>query len=85
MHVNNFRALFLLEHFFLVFLVPCQIGHSDYGAFAAKLVEVGAPPILPRKGRHDDQSHPPIHPTKVFFIFTSAPSVLLMVHRKKGA
>eukprot|EP01134_Creolimax_fragrantissima_P003790 CFRG3790T1 len=45
-------------------LVQQQTNHQQWGQFAANLIAQNAPPVMPRQGNRDDQSHPAIHPTK---------------------
>ena len=47
-------------------LVEIQTLAQGWGQFAQALIADGAPPIAPRAGRNNDESHPPIHPTKVW-------------------
>jgi len=42
-----------------------QQGHPEWGIYAQRLLDPGAGLWRnPRGGGHDDQAHPPIHPTK---------------------
>ena len=43
-------------------LISMQVEDPQWGAYAQRLVQ-GAY-VRPRNGSHDDQAHPPIHPTK---------------------
>ncbi|KNC82673.1 hypothetical protein SARC_05050 [Sphaeroforma arctica JP610] len=45
-------------------IIQQQTEHPQWGQFARNLLAQDAPPIRPRQGTHNDQSHPPIHPTK---------------------
>lgn len=44
-------------------LVAIQIINSQWGSFASRLVN-GGQFVVPRKGKKDDQAHPPIHSLK---------------------
>lgn len=53
----------------LMSLIGEHQGHSLWGGFARKLMEPAQPPqepffLWPKPGGHDDEAHPPIHPTK---------------------
>ncbi|ALC38886.1 Top3alpha [Drosophila busckii] len=50
------------KEFELAPLVQQQTGHSDWGAFAQRVIEWGP---NPRNGNKSDQAHPPIHPIKM--------------------
>jgi len=43
-------------------LVALQSGHSEWGSFAQRLLDGAF--TAPRRGKRDDQAHPPIHPLK---------------------
>ena len=45
-------------------LIRQQTGNPSWGDFARKLMEVPGEFELPRRGKNNDQAHPPIHPTK---------------------
>eukprot|EP00127_Corallochytrium_limacisporum_P004744 Clim_evm98s172 gene=Clim_evmTU98s172 len=42
-------------------LVEAQVGNSQWGSYAERVLRDG---VNPRRGNKDDQAHPPIHPTK---------------------
>eukprot|EP00919_Chromeraceae_sp_WS-2016_P050937 GHVR01120711.1.p1 GENE.GHVR01120711.1~~GHVR01120711.1.p1 ORF type:complete len:540 (-),score=90.66 GHVR01120711.1:42-1661(-) len=45
-------------------LVDMHRGHSEWGAYASRLIDQGEFQ-WPRAGSHNDEAHPPIHPVKV--------------------
>jgi DNA topoisomerase len=46
-------------------LIRQQCGNPTWGSFAEKLLDESSRSFsLPRKGKNNDQAHPPIHPTK---------------------
>jgi DNA topoisomerase-3 len=54
---------FFKEGFDLTILVEEHRSHSIWGAFASDLLDNNKF-TWPRNGGHDDQAHPPIHPTR---------------------
>lgn len=54
-------------------LVRLQTNDPRWGQFAGNLIAPGAPRITPRRGKNDDKSHPPIHPTKVCSLQAARP------------
>ncbi|RHN69971.1 putative DNA topoisomerase transcription factor interactor and regulator CCHC(Zn) family [Medicago truncatula] len=60
-------------------IVQEQQGHPEWGIYAQRLLDPGAGLWRnPRGGGHDDQAHPPIHPTK----FSAGESGWSQDHRK---
>jgi len=62
----------------LTVLIDEHKGHSVWGSFARKLLEPAQPPqepffLWPKPGGHDDEAHPPIHPTKCVELSTLDP------------
>lgn len=51
------------KNFDLRGMVELQRGDPEWGGYAAQLLDEGKF-VWPREGRNNDQSHPPIHPTK---------------------
>lgn len=52
------------EGFDLNVLIQEQVAHNVWGDYSNNLLSEGKF-LWPRKGGHDDQAHPPIHPTKM--------------------
>ena len=55
---------FFKDGFDLTTLLVEHRAHPDWGSFACRLVDEPNFFVWPRSGGHDDQAHPPIHPTK---------------------
>jgi DNA topoisomerase-3 len=55
---------FFKEGFELQTVVGEHSGHSQWGRYASDLVNLPNKFLWPKNGGHDDQAHPPIHPTK---------------------
>ncbi|KAI9102732.1 DNA topoisomerase [Phlyctochytrium arcticum] len=51
------------DNFHLHPLIEAQCGHPAWGGYAQRLLEGRF--RKPRRGNHDDQAHPPIHPVKM--------------------